>query len=303
LGISGWILSKIVGAKLIVNVQDIYPDIAIQMGVFRHKAIIRFFESMERWVYRRADKIVVISDGFRRNLLTKNVPDGKICIVPNWADPDEIRPGTRDTAFRRELGIRDEFMVLYSGGLTFNSDLSALLQAADVLRGGRFRFVIVGEGIRKADLIEETRRLRLDNVHFLPFQPASRYPEVLASADATIVTLNESAKFASLPSKVYKQMAAGRPIIGLADPSGELGELIATSRCGVCVAPSDSAGLTNALRRAAETPEAFRAMGANGRQYLEKYCSRKKSVGAIAELLAEISPLRVGKGTSSSAVS
>src|SRR6202008_1394982 len=100
LGVSAWVLARAARAKLVVNVQDIYPDIAIATGYLRNPWAVRFFRYMESWIYRRADNLVVISQGFSRNLEQKNVPAGKVSVVPNWADPGEIMPGERENPFR-----------------------------------------------------------------------------------------------------------------------------------------------------------------------------------------------------------
>jgi colanic acid biosynthesis glycosyl transferase WcaI len=283
LGISALMLAKIARARLVVNLQDIYPDIAVATGFLQNRLAIQFFERMEKWIYRHAQRIVVISAGFERNLLAKGVPQDKIAVVPNWADPDSIVPGPRDNSFRQQHGIKDEFVVLYSGGISHNSNLEPVLHAAERLSGERFLFVIAGEGVHKEALCREVEAKKLTNVRFLPFQPLDRYPEVLAAADVTLVTLSRSATFASVPSKIYKQMAAARPVVAIADPRSELARLVEESGCGLAVKPDDSAGLVEALRRLANRGEETSRMGDAGREYLINFCSRRKCVAAIEQ--------------------
>jgi colanic acid biosynthesis glycosyl transferase WcaI len=216
LGISAWAVARITGARLVVNIQDIYPDIAVALGMLRNVSSIRFFERMERWIYRAADRVVVISEGFRQNLLRKGVRAEKVVVVPNWADPEAIQPSIPDNAFRREHSRPGEFVVLYSGGLSHNSHLQPVLEAARRLLDEPFRFLIAGEGVHKERLMQWAHEHDLRNLTFLPFQPLERYAEALAAADATVVTLHPAATFASVPSKVYKQMAAARPIVAIA---------------------------------------------------------------------------------------
>lgn len=287
LGVSAWAIAKASGARLVINVQDIYPDVAVALNFVRNPMAVAFFRGMERWIYRQADGIVVISEGFRQNLLAKRVPASKIHVVPNWADPSQIIPGPTDNAFRRKIGTNGELLVMYSGGLTHNSDLDPVLDAAAQLRGLPIRFAIIGEGVQKQVLVDKAACAGLDNVKFYPFQPIERYGEVLAAADVTLVALNSAATFASVPSKIYKQMAAARPIIAITNPGNELSRLVMDAQCGLTVPPGDSQSLANVLRQAVDQRDAFAQMGRRGRIYLERNCSRKGCVGRVEAALAD----------------
>lgn len=287
LGVTAWALARLKSARLVVNLQDIHPEIAVATGVLRNRGAIRAFERMERWVYRRADCMVVISEGFRDNLLSKGVPDSKIRVVPNWADPDFVRPGVHDQELREQWG-RDRFAVVYSGGLTHNSNLEPLIEAAAVLRNEPFRFVIIGEGVRKPDLEEAARARRVDNVTFMPFQPLERYPRVLSTADMNVVTLSAAAAVASASSKIYKMMASGRPVLAIAPPSSEIGRLVAAAQCGFVVGPALVEELVGVLRYASTHREEVEQMGRRGRQYLEQHLARRISTEKIAGILSEV---------------
>ncbi|MGD0497268.1 MAG: glycosyltransferase family 4 protein [Bryobacteraceae bacterium] len=288
LGVSAWMIAKASGARLVVNVQDLYPDLAVALDYLTNSAAVAFFRAMERWIYRRSDSIVVISDGFRQNLLGKGVAPHKIRVVPNWADPEQIVPMPSDNAFRRETGASGELLVVYSGGLGYNAELETVLDAAVQLRGLAVRFAIVGDGVQKRALAEKAASAGLDNVKFFPFQPIERYGETLAAADVTLVTLNSAATFASVPSKIYKQMAAARPIVAITNPGNELDRLIQDAQCGVTAPPGDSQCLAAALRRALEERDAFAEMGRRGRAYLERNCSRRICVAQVEAVLAEV---------------
>jgi glycosyltransferase involved in cell wall biosynthesis len=285
LGVSGWVLALRTRARLVVNVQDLYPDIAVATGFLKNRWAIQVFRRMERWIYRRAERVVVISEEFRRNLLAKGVPAAKIAVVPNWADPDEIVPMERENSFRQGVGVtRNEFLVLYSGGLTVNSFLEPVIDAARILQDEPFRFVVVGEGAQKAALSERASGLK--NVTFLPFQPLERYNEVLAAADVTVVTLNSAATFCSVPSKIFKQMAAARPVLAVTTQTNELTRLVECSQSGFAVNTGKAADVAAALRKARAMGSGLDQLGRNGREYLIRECSRERCVGRIAEILA-----------------
>jgi colanic acid biosynthesis glycosyl transferase WcaI len=285
LGVSGKVLASLSGARLVVNIQDIYPHAAVAMGVLKNRSAIRFFERMERWVYQHARHVVVISDGFREDLIHKGVAASKITVVPNWADPSFVLPGPKDNAFRRELKCGDRFTLVYSGGLTHNSNLEPMIDAAAMLSNEPFAFVIVGDGVRKPFLEQKAQQMRLTNVAFRPFQPLAMYPQVLLAGDANLVTLSSQAAHVSVPSKVYKQMAAGRPIIAISAPGNELERLIARSQCGICVPPDDPVALKKALEWLAENPAQADNMGQAGREYLLAHHSADSCIDAIEEAM------------------
>jgi putative colanic acid biosynthesis glycosyltransferase WcaI len=287
LGITAWALARLKRAPLVVNLQDIHPEVAVAAGVLRGRRTIRFFEAMERWVYRHAERLVVISGGFRENLLAKGVPESKIRVVPNWADPEFVRPDVRDDELRAEWG-RDNFALVYSGGLTYNSNLEPVIEAAAVLRDEAFRFVIIGDGVRKAALEDAARARRLVNVTFMPFQPLERYPKVLSTADMNLVTLSSAAAIASVPSKIYKTMASGRPVLAIAPASSEIARLVKAAGCGFVIEPTQIDELVRALRYAVAHRGEIGQMGVRGRQYLEQNLARKTSTGKIAQILSEV---------------
>ena len=183
--------------------------------------------------------------------------------------------------------MTDGLLVVYSGGLTHNSDLDPVIEAATALQHAPIRFAIVGDGVQKQALEDKVSARSLANVRFFPFQPIERYPEVLAAADVTLVCLNSAATFASVPSKIYKQMAAARPIVAITNEGNELTRLIADARCGYAVAPGDSIGLAAILQQALEKRGAFEQMGRRGRAYLERNCSRTGCVSRIEAVFEE----------------
>jgi colanic acid biosynthesis glycosyl transferase WcaI len=285
LGVTSVLLGKRFGASVVLNVQDIHPEAAVKTGALRNKYAIRFLEWLEKWSYRHADHIVVISDGFRENLIGKGVPIEKISVVPNWADPDFIQPGSKFNNFRQEVGAESRFLVVYSGSLSYNSNLEPVIGAADILRDEPFVFAIVGEGVRKTSLQVSARENGLTHIHFFPFQPLERYPDVLRAADISLVALSHQAALVSVPSKIYKQMAAGVPILAITTEGNEVDRLIKAAKCGICVSPDDPEALANALRWASEHPDELKDMGQNGRSHLQNYHSRVVCVNQIEQVL------------------
>ncbi len=280
--------AKARGARVLVNVQDIHPDLAIESGILKNPAGIRFAKALEKWVYGLADRIVVISDGFARNLRDKGVPAAKLEVLPNWVDTDFLRPGPKDNPVSRRHGLHDKFVVMYSGTVSISSymALEQVLEAAKLLAGDPDTlFVIVGEGLKKEALRKKAASLGLKNVAFLPFQPYRDLPDLLASADVLLVPLDKEKSQLSVPSKLYAFMAAGRPILGLADPDSEVATLLREKECGLAVPPDGAAAVAEAVRTLERSPEKRRVLGGNARGHVVRQFAKDKILGSYDKLL------------------
>jgi colanic acid biosynthesis glycosyl transferase WcaI len=288
LGVPAFWAKRLKAARVLLNVQDIHPDLAIESGILKNPAGIRFAKSLERWVYGLADRIVVISDGFRENLLAKGVPGPKMEVIPNWVDTEFLRPLEKDNPVSRKLGLAGKFVVLYSGTISISSNLALerVLDAAKVLAPERdVLFVIVGEGLKKEALRARVRTLGLSNVAFLPFQPYRDLPALLASADVLLVPLDKEKSRLSVPSKLYNFMAAGRPILGLATPDSEVAAILRDRECGLTVLPKDPAEIAEAVRTLKLSPERRRAFALNARAHVVRYFAKDKILRSYDELL------------------
>jgi colanic acid biosynthesis glycosyl transferase WcaI len=278
------------GAALVNVVYDVYPDIAVETGAVRNRAVIAAARLAERLQYRAADRTVVLSEGFRRLLRDKGVPDERIAVVPVWLDPDEIGPGERDNAWRREHGIAlEQTVVLYAGTIGVVSGAAVVAEAARLLAGDdRLLFLIVGEGAAKDELAERARSFGLTNLRLLPFQPRERLAEVQATADLGLVTLAPGRGRTSVPSKVLGYMAAGRPTVAAVDADSDTARQVEESRAGVVCAPGDPAALAAAVRELADDPARRARMGGAARAAFERDYARPRVLGRYAELLQQV---------------
>jgi colanic acid biosynthesis glycosyl transferase WcaI len=283
LGITGWLARRLRGARVILNVQDIHPDLSIQSGLLRNPFLIKAAQAFEKWIYRMSEEILVISDGFRRNLLAKGVPDRKIRILPNWVDTDILRPRPKDNPVARRFGLADKFVLMYSGTISISSSatLERILEAAARIRDDDSLLVaIVGDGLKKPDLLAKAATLGLDNVVFIPFQPYADLPDLLGAADVLMVPLDGEKSLLSVPSKLYNFMAAGRPILGLTRSDSEVHALIGETGCGLSVPPDDPAAIADAFRALRRPGAGLEAMARRGRLYAESFVSRRAVMDA-----------------------
>jgi colanic acid biosynthesis glycosyl transferase WcaI len=288
LGLPAFFAKRLKGARILLNVQDIHPDLAIESGILKNRAGIRLAKFLEKWVYGLADRIVVISPGFRDNLAAKGVPGRKMDVIPNWVDTEFLRPLEKDNPVSRKLGFTDRFVVMYSGTLSISSNRALLkvIDAAGILAADRdILFVIAGEGMAKDALLSRTEALGLSNVVFLPFQPYGDLPAFLASADALLVPLDSEKSGLSVPSKLYHFMAAGRPILGLAPPDSEVAAVLRERDCGPAVPPGDPSEIAEAVRALRLSPERRRALAANARAHVVRNFAKDKILRSYEDLL------------------
>jgi colanic acid biosynthesis glycosyl transferase WcaI len=291
LGVLGWLAKKLKGAKVLLNVQDIHPDLSIESGILKQNFLIRLALGFERWVYDKADRIMVISDGFKANLLAKGVDPAKIDIVPNWVDTDFLKPHPKDNPVGRRHGLESRFVAMYSGTISISSNvaLERILEAAALLKDDpEILIVLVGEGTKKPELEARARALGLGNVRFLPFQPYADLPLSLSAADVLLVPLDKEKSHLSVPSKLYNFMAAGRPILGLAVEDSEVAKIIWETDCGVCAPPDDPRAIADALRSLKFSPERRRAQGENGRRHVVEGFAKDMILDRIERLIASL---------------
>jgi colanic acid biosynthesis glycosyl transferase WcaI len=289
LGLSAWLLSRLWRVPWVLQLEDLYPDAAVAAGMLKNQAAVAFFTAMERFQYRQATHISLIAECFRKNLLGKGIPSDKISLIPVWADPDVVRPLPKENVFRDQHGLAGEFVVMYAGNIGLTSCLEDVLAAAEVLNTEPgIRFVIVGEGVKKADLEEVAREKRLDNVMFLPYQPRDVFPSMMAAADLSLVTLNRSSSLTSLPSKIFNIMASARPILGVAPPESEIAHLIQEGECGVNIPTGHPDLLAQAILKLRQQDDLLNDMGQNGRDQLETKFSRARCADMYEHMLTNL---------------
>jgi len=273
IGLSAWLLGLLRRVPFIYNVQEIYPDVAVSLGVLHNRTAIRALAALERFIYGRAHAITVISEWFRRRLLAKGVPATKLSVIPNFVDTAFMQPApaaARATnAFARAHDLVASFVVLYAGNIGLTQGFETILAAArQVQHLPDVRFVLVGDGTRRAWLEAQLAANPLPNVMLLPYQPRSVVPALYATADLCLVPLKRGTAQETFPSKIYTIMAAGRPVIAAADPDSELAWVVAHAGCGWAIPPDDAAALATAISAAYAQRATLPALGEQGRAYV-----------------------------------
>lgn len=275
-GLAGWLLSRLHRMPYIYNVQDIYPDVAVRLGVLRDGQLVRVLQSMEKFIYSRAAAVSVISEGFKSNLILKGVPEKKLKVIPNFVDAEFIRPLPRQNSFSAAHELDGRFVVLFAGNVGLSQGLDRVLEAAALLKGHpEVLFWIVGGGASKDSLQAQAERMRLENVKFLPFFPYGDIPDIYASSDVCLVPLKKGLTGESVPSKVYSILAAARPLIASVDEDSDTCRLIKEADCGLCLTPEDPQAMAGAILNLYRNRGSGVRMGNNGRRFVESNFSRQ----------------------------
>ena len=271
LGLIGWHTKLFRGGKLVFNIQDVFPDAAIETGAISNQRVIAAASWLERVSYQRSDSVVLLSDDLANNVQRKLEQKfhKRIKVIPNFVDTQAIVPMSRLTNYRRELGIDESLVVMYAGNVGFSQSLELLLEAARVLPG--VMFVINGEGAARNSL--EAKASTLNNVKFGDYQDVSRLSEVLATGDLHVVPLRRGLGSVSVPSKTYSILAAGRPICAAIDLDTEVPRILAAAKAGVCVEPDNQQAFVSAIKAMTLDRKNLEEMGANGRKWVEGHAS------------------------------
>lgn len=271
LGLVGWAVSRLRRAPVVFNVQDVFPDAAVETGAITNQRIIAAARWLERVTYERSDAVTVLSDDLADNVMAKVRPSHRdaVVMIPNFVDTVAITPLDRLTAYRNELGIGDEFVVMYAGNVGMSQSLELLLEAARQMP--EVTFVVNGDGSARKPL--EASAAGLANVRFGSFQPAERLSEVLATGDLHVVPLRSGLGRVSVPSKTYSILAAGRPILAAIDPGTEVPRILGASGAGRAVLPDRPDLFVAELRTMLAAREELAASGRNGRSWVEHHVS------------------------------
>jgi colanic acid biosynthesis glycosyl transferase WcaI len=267
-------------------VYDVYPDVGVTLGIFRHKPVIKAVASLERYCLNHAEVVRILTESFRPGLGALGVPDSKMVLVYDWVDTDLVHPLTRNNTFAREHNLSDPFTVLYAGNLGLSQGLEHVLAVAEQLADyPDIKFVFVGDGAGREQLVAEAEQRQLTNVQFLPFQPRSRLPEVLATADVSLVMLRRGIGTSSLPSKIYSILASGRPILASIDEGSEAWALVERAKAGICVPPENPSELAKAILALKQDQGLCECLGRNGRVWAEQYHSPQAGAEQFEKLL------------------
>jgi len=284
------IVARRFGVPLVVVSQDVFPEIAVELKRLENPAVIEILRRAIGAYLERADRVVAIGETMRERLEQKGAPAERLRVIPNWVDSTVLTPQPRDNEWAREHGLDDRFVVMHSGNVGYAQNLDALVRAATFLRDlDRLTIAIVGEGSRRAPLMELAELLETESVYFLQYQPREVLPQSLSAADVHVVGLARGLSGYVVPSRLYGIMAVGRPVIVAAEPSSETAQLVERVGCGVVLPPGRPELLAEEIRRAHDGLLDLDELGRRGREYVTAEADRSVAVRRYRDLLLDVS--------------
>jgi glycosyltransferase involved in cell wall biosynthesis len=285
-GLTAWLLARLKRIPFLFEVRDLWPAFAIAVGVLTNPVLIAASRWLERFLYQRADTLIINSPGFREHVGSRGAR--KIVLLPNGADISMFDPADDGLDFRRLHGLEQKFVALYAGAHGMSNDLDVLLDAADLLRDlPEIMIVLLGDGKEKPGLRSRAANMQLENIIFVEPIPKTAMPAALASADACIAILKPIEMYKTVyPNKVFDYMAAARPVVLAID--GVIREVVESASGGIIVPPGNAESLADAIRSLARNPHVGRNLGQNGRRYVEQHFDRRAVAAQMTSLIADI---------------
>lgn len=283
---------KLMGKRVIYNAQDIFPDSLSGTGLAKKGGLLwKIGSVVEKITYKYSDKIIVISEDFKRNLMEKGVPEEKIVVVYNWVDENAVVPiDDENNPLFEEFGInREKFRVVYAGNLGNAQNIDVILDAAKgLVENTDIEFIIFGTGGRESEIRSRIENEHLNNVKLLPLQPVERVPYVYGLGNVCVVSCKTGLGGSAMPSKTWSIMASGRAVLANFD-EGELKQILEENNCGVFTQAGDVNTFRSVIVDLCEHRDLTTEMGRNGRNFilenLTKDVGTLKYISVIKEVI------------------
>lgn len=291
-GMLGSIIRIFRGIPFVYNLQDIFPDSMAGTGLARKGGLIwKIGRLIENFTYKHADKIIVISEDFKKNIMAKGVPEDKIVVIYNWVDQNKVVdvPREENKLFDAYGLDRSKFYIEYSGniGLTQNMDMLLVCMKEFQEFCPDLHLVLVGEGAYKSQVEEIVKRDNLTNVHILPFQPYDDISYVFSLGDAGLVISKPGVGANSVPSKTWSIMSASRPVLANFDEN-ELKDIISNNNCGIFTKAGDKESFKESILTLYNNRELAREMGKNGRTFVMENLTREVGTAKYVEVIKSV---------------
>lgn len=287
-GLAGYVVSKLRRISWVLEIRDLWPESIVAVGAIKSPTIITLLEWIERFAYRKADRIVPVTDSFKAYMLGKGIDAGKIDVVKNGVDLAQYVPLDGASALAEELGVKGKFVVSYFGTHGMAHHLETIFHAAHRLSGSNnIVFLMVGDGAERRALLQMRDDMALGNVMMLDQQPKSRMRDFWALSDISLVLLKKSDLFKTvIPSKIFESLAMAKPII--LGVEGESADLLRAAKAGVCIEPEQADELAARVLELSQNPERCQQLGRNGRRYVMEHFDRIVLARKLASVLEAV---------------
>jgi glycosyltransferase involved in cell wall biosynthesis len=291
-GFFGAIIKKIKKVRFIYKIQDVFPESLVHTGMTKKGSITwKLGSVLSEFTYKNADRIIVISEGFKENLISKGVEEQKIDVIRNWVEEESVISIDRadNKLFDKYNLDRSKFYITYCGNIGFTQSLDMLIDAAKELENYQdICFVLVGDGVYKKEVKKQLMLKKMNNVVLLPFQPYEDISHVFSLGDVSLVLSKANVSENSVPSKTWSIMSAQRPIIAAFDLDSELSRIISKSDCGICVRAENKDEFKHAIFKLYRSRSDCVRMGSNGRKYILDHLTKDTGKTQYTKLLKSL---------------
>lgn len=291
LGVSGYAISRFFRVPMVLDVNDLWPQAPIHLGIVKNPAAIRMAQKLERFVYAKSDRIFFYSHRMRQVVLDSGVPVEKTEVHPLWVDTEAFKPVPEEQwmKIREQYGMGDRLVILYAGNVGLPQGLQTAIECARLLQERKrddALFVFVGGGPDKERLVHLSQSYGLKNVLFIPPQPLSSMPAFMSASDALLLHLDKAPfRVGTIPGKLFAYMSCGRPILlGL---EGEGADLVGQAECGVVIEPQNPEAMVRGVIALAD-PEMRRRMGEASRRIAVDRFDRRKVLARLVSRLQDL---------------
>lgn len=280
---------------IVYNAQDIFPDSLVGTGLTKKGSLIwKIGRVVEKITYKYSDKIIVISEDFKNNLLQKGVPESKIEVVYNWVDETAVVdiPRSENKLFKKYILDPSKFYITYNGNIGLTQNMDMLLEVAQALEANEdIHFVLVGNGAYLEQVQQIIKDRNISNVHLLPFQPYEDISHVFSLGDVSLVISKPGVGANSVPSKTWSIMSASRPVLANFDEN-ELKSIVEENNSGIFTKAGDKVAFTDAILKLYNDKDLCKEMGKNGRKFvmdnLTKAVGAQKYVDVIKSVASQL---------------
>ena len=290
-GVLGGLLKKIKKVPFVYNLQDIFPDSLAGTGLAKKDGLLwKIGRVIENFTYRNADKIIVISEDFKRNIMAKGIPEDKIVVVYNWVDEEAVKYVSREenVLFNRYGLNRSKFYITYCGNIGLTQNLQMLTDVAKDLESNKdVQFVLIGEGAYKEELMHIIKEQDIKNITLLPFQPYKEISHVFSLGDVSLVISKPGVGENSVPSKTWSILSASRPILANFDEN-ELKTIIENNNCGIFTKAGDKKAFIDAILKLYKNRELCEEYGRNGREFILKNLTRAIGTQKYVDIIKSV---------------
>lgn len=289
-GLLAILLAKLKGAKTIYNVQEIYPDLLINLGYLKNTFLINFLKRLERFVYNSSTAVTTIDKQFYNIIKPRIKEESSLHIIPNFVDTDlyVTESSTKlPTEFLSEPGFTN---MLYAGNIGLAQEWDLVLNLANEIRDESITIWIIGEGVKKEYLKTQIEKHNLSNIKLLPYQDRKYMPAINLFADFHFIAMDKSMEHDGFPSKVYSIMASGRPMVIVSSENTPITSFLNETDTSLFVTDHSLSGFKNAVLKLARDKELRISMGSKGRKIIDQDYTKEKVINQYVSLFEKIVP-------------